>query len=233
MAFLPVLWNRAQPDFDDLFQPMGWGFGLGYRRPIAMMRTVRRRPETKPTDKKWTFSVMIGDDFKPQHVKVKVENGKVIIHAKYNEGNDEWGDTVERRRTVQIPENVDSEKVHTYMKYDGSMMLEAPYIKSEERQLTVVPSEGGTRALGHDHLNLMKLSVKDFSPREVKISCKDGVLTAQGHRERSDDGLELKEYFFRRMPVPRSVDAKDIRCFRGNDGSVTIRAPNMWKVMLI
>jgi hypothetical protein len=54
--------------------------------------------------------VKIGD-FDSEHVKVKVENGKVVIHAKYTEGNDEWGDTVERRRTVQVPENVETENI--------------------------------------------------------------------------------------------------------------------------
>ena len=79
MAFLPVLWNRMNHDFDDLFQgvepdfePMGWSFG----RPMGMVRSGRRRrPETSLADKKWSYSVKIGD-FDPQHVKVKVENGK-------------------------------------------------------------------------------------------------------------------------------------------------------------
>lgn len=153
-------------------------------------------------------------------------SGKVIIHAKYNDGNDEWGDTVERKRTVQLPDNVDADKVHSFMKSDGTMMLEAPYIKSEEKQLSVVPSEGGTLAPSDTHKSLMKFHVGDFKPEEVKISCKDGILTAQGERQRSEDGLELKEYFSRQMTVPRSVDAKNIQCFRDEDGSLTIRAPN-------
>lgn len=78
MSYVPVLWNRMNHDLDDLFhvmdadfQPMGWGFG----RPMVRSAGRRRRPETSLADQKWTYSVKIGD-FDPQHVKVKVENGK-------------------------------------------------------------------------------------------------------------------------------------------------------------
>ncbi|CAC5398653.1 unnamed protein product [Mytilus coruscus] len=151
--------------------------------------------------------------------------GKVIIHAKYTDGNDEWGDTVERTRTVQIPENVDAEKIHSFMKSDGTMMLEAPYRLSEETQLQVVPQEGRALVSSDSHSNLMKFNVENYRPEEVKVTCKDGMLTAQGERKRSEDGHEIRESFFRQMTVPRSVDGKNIECFRDDEGNLTIRAP--------
>ncbi|CAG2189652.1 unnamed protein product [Mytilus edulis] len=97
--------------------PVSWFYGH------PMIQRINR-PETSLADRKWNYSVQIGD-FNAEQVKVKVEDGKVIIYAKYTDGNDEWGDTVVRTRTVQIPENVDSEKLHSFMKPDGTMMLEA------------------------------------------------------------------------------------------------------------
>jgi HSP20 family molecular chaperone IbpA len=69
------------------------------------------------------------------------------------------------------------------------------------------------------HNNLMKFSVGNFNPDEVKISCKDGVLTAQGERQKSEDGHEVRESFFRQMTVPTTVDVNDIQCFRDGDGN--------------
>ncbi|CAC5398647.1 unnamed protein product [Mytilus coruscus] len=230
MSFVPVLWNRfnqRQNDSDDLFHfmddwnpmPLSWGYG----RPMMQRR---RRPEYSLADRKWTYGVKIGD-FDAQHVKVKVEGGKVIIHAKYTDGNDEWGDTVERTRTVQIPENVDAEKIHSFMKSDGTMMLEAPYRLSEEKQLQVLPQEGRALVASDSHSNLMKFNVENYRPEEVKVLCKDGMLTAQGERKRSEDGHEIHESFFRQMTVPRSVDGKNIQCFRDDEGNLTIRAPTV------
>ncbi|XP_063424742.1 major egg antigen-like [Mytilus trossulus] len=228
MSFVPVLWNRnsqRQNDSDDMFSflddwsPLSWGYG----RPMMAMQR-RRRPENSLADRKWTYSVKIGD-FNAEHVKVKVDDGKVIIHAKYTDGNDEWGDTVERTRTVQIPENVDAEKIHSFMKSDGTMMLEAPYRLSEEKQLQVVPQEGRALVSSDSHNNLMTFSVDNYRPEEVKVTCKDGMLTAQGERQRSEDGHEIRESFFRQMTVPRSVDGKNIQCFRDDKGNLTIRAP--------
>ncbi|CAG2189653.1 FAB1 [Mytilus edulis] len=51
------------------------------------------------------------------------------------------------------------------------------------------------------------------------------MLTAQGERQRSEDGHEIRELFFRQMTVPRSVDGKNIQCFRDDKGNLTIRAP--------
>lgn len=226
MSYVPVLWNRGynpmQHDFDDMFHMMDpWAFG----GPMAMRPGRRRRQhETSLADRKWTFGVKIGD-FDSEHVKVKVENGKVVIHAKYTEGNDEWGDTVERRRTVQVPENVETENIHSFMRSDGTLMLEAPYRMARERQLAVVPQESGALVPSDSHNNLMKFSVGNFNPDEVKISCKDGVLTAQGERQKSEDGHEVRESFFRQMTVPTTVDVNDIQCFRDGDGNLTIRAP--------
>lgn len=227
MAYIPVVWNRynqTQHDFDDMFHFMDpWG---GFGGPMGMRSARRRRPETSLADRKWSFSVKIGD-FDPEHVKVKVENGKVFIHAKYTEGNDEWYDTVERKRTVKVPENVDSDKIHSFMRSDGSLILEAPYRASEERQLAVMPHQSGALAQNDSHNNLMKFFVGNFDPQEVKISCKDGVLTAQGERQRSEDGHEVRESFCRQMTVPQEVDSANIQCFRDNEGNLTIRAPNL------
>ena len=73
----------------------------------------------------------------------------------------------------------------------------------------------------------MKFHVGNFNPEEVTVSCKDGILTAQGKRPRSEDGHELREYFSRQMTVPRSVEATNIQCFRDEDGNMTIRAPTV------
>lgn len=213
-----------QHDVDDMFHLMDpWLYGA----PVhSVSRRRPRRHETSLADKKWTFGVKIGD-FDPEHVKVKVENGKVEIVAKYQEGNEEWGDTVERRRMVKIPENVDADKIHSVMRSDGTLMLEAPYRVSEEHTLAVTPLEGGALVPTEGKCNLMKFSVGNFSPNEVKISCKDGVLTAQGKHQRSEDGHEIQETFFRQMTMPDSVDVGDVECFMDKDGFITIRAPTV------
>ena len=113
------------------------------------------------------------------------------------------------------------------MRSDGSLMLEAPYKQSEEKQIAVVPCESGAMMPSDNQSNLMKFQVGNFNPEEVKVSCKDGVLTAHGERQRSEDGHEIKEYFWRQMTVPSSVDGKNIQCFRDKDGNLTISAPKV------
>ena len=221
MSLIPVFLNRS---FDDIFDP--WVRDPWFRDPWGQQnRSQSGRRRQEPKADRWTYSVKIGD-FDPENVNVKVEDGKILVHAKYTDGNNEWGDTVERKRAVKVPEGVDVEKVHSFMRPDGTLILEAPYLSSKDKQLEVVSHEGGALAPLDNHSNLMEFSVGKFKPEEVKISCKDGILTAQGEHKRSEDGCEIRESFFRQLTVPKSVDESKIQCFRDSDGNLTIRAPN-------
>ncbi|VDI27521.1 Hypothetical predicted protein [Mytilus galloprovincialis] len=71
----------------------------------------------------------------------------------------------------------------------------------------------------------MTFNVENYRQEEVKVVCKGCLLTIQGERKRSEDGHEIRDSFFRQMTVPRSVDGKNIQCFRDDKGNLTIRAP--------
>lgn len=82
MSFIPVLWNRfnqKEEDSDGMFHfledwnpmPVSWF----YDHP--MIQRINR-PETSLADRKWNYSVQIGD-FNAEQVKVKVEDGKVLF----------------------------------------------------------------------------------------------------------------------------------------------------------
>lgn len=233
MAIIPVMWSRLLRDFDVRDNEQGTDPWINWpycEHPYVHLCRSRHpcqhiRKKQKPMEDKWKHNVEIGE-FNPEQVKVKVENGKVVIHAKYTDGTEEWGDTVEKKRTVQIPENVDSEKIHSFMKSDGTLVLEAPFVVRKEESHPLTMEDQGAIVLSDNRNTLMEMDVSNFNPEEVTITCKNDILTVNGERKRSEDGQEIREYFFRQMTIPKSVKQENIKCFKGDDGKLTIRIVN-------
>ncbi|CAC5384695.1 unnamed protein product [Mytilus coruscus] len=163
-----------------------------------------------------------------EEIKVKIENDKVFINAKSTEGNEEWSDIVERNRTVKIPKDVDKEKITSFMKSDGSLMLEAPFIESDESKTKILSIEKQTEdekeVISSESKNdLMNIDIQNYNPEEVSVTCTDGVIITQGKRQRSENGHEIQESFYRKITLPKSVDQKNLKCFKNNDGHLVIK----------
>ena len=87
----------------------------------------KRRPE------KWIQKMNVRG-FQPDDIKVSVNEQTIVVHALHKEGEGDNIDSYETKRTVKIPENVNKEKLSSYMKM-GTLIFEAPYIEKPSEVL--------------------------------------------------------------------------------------------------
>ncbi|XP_046459989.1 protein lethal(2)essential for life-like [Daphnia pulex] len=125
--------------------------------PRSMKRSMRRMnremgkllSSIKEDDK--SFQVMVDvSHFQPNEISVKTTDKDIIVQAKHEERNDEFGGVSrEFRRRVTIPQGVNHESVTSTMSPEGiltimapKMMLEGP--KERVIPITMAPSAGSS-----------------------------------------------------------------------------------------
>ncbi|KAI9557993.1 hypothetical protein GHT06_014746 [Daphnia sinensis] len=115
--------------------------------PRSMRQTFRRMDRelgrllssVKEDDK--SFQVMVDvSHFDPSEISVKTTDNNIIVHAKHEERNDQYG-TVSRefRRRVSIPQGVNPESVTSTMSPDGILTIMAPKMMLEGSNERVIP----------------------------------------------------------------------------------------------
>ncbi|XP_032782108.2 alpha-crystallin A chain [Daphnia magna] len=115
--------------------------------PRSMRQTFRRMDRelgrllssVKEDDK--SFQVMVDvSHFDPSEISVKTTDNNIVVHAKHEERNDQYG-TVSRefRRRVSIPQGVNAESVTSTMSPDGILTIMAPKMMLEGSNERVIP----------------------------------------------------------------------------------------------
>uniref|UniRef100_Q04757 Body wall muscle protein HR-29 n=1 Tax=Halocynthia roretzi TaxID=7729 RepID=HR29_HALRO len=99
---------------------------------------------TSKTTKLQDFNMKVDvQDFKPEEVKVKVQGGQVLVHAK-RENRDE-GDGMfayscsEFKRAFILPEGVSAERLTSSLSRDGILQIDAPVAVAIDNKKTAVP----------------------------------------------------------------------------------------------
>ena len=96
--------------------------------PPCVMRPTPIRVPRQP----WVHRLRI-KGYDPADISVKVDGGKVIIHAKHEDIDGENIDRYETTRSVEIPENVNKEKLGSFLIEGGYLVITAPFEDNVKR----------------------------------------------------------------------------------------------------
>ena len=126
-------------------------------------------------------------------ISVKVEENKVVVHAFHEETNGDDMDRYETRRTVNIPETVNKEKISSFLLDGGNLVITAPYIETEpqkgikERYLDedeiVIPIQ-------HEPRENQAVSTQTMKPGEKHSDCKSKGDASMVSEEKSEGDKE-------------------------------------------
>lgn len=95
---------------------------------IGALRTVYEEDSEGHQKFKVRFDV---SEFRPEEIQVKVQENKVIVYAKHEERNMKTSVSREYSRQVDIPPNVDQDKLQCLLSKDGILTVEGPVFTNQ------------------------------------------------------------------------------------------------------
>ncbi|XP_014253812.1 alpha-crystallin A chain-like [Cimex lectularius] len=161
MSLLPVLFNELldtyhRPVYDLSDQHFGLGLMDDDLRPCGLLQAPLRCGYVRPwrnllagdsglssiVSNKDEFKVNLDvQQFKPDELKVKVENDMIVVDGKHEERSDEHG-FISRQftRKYRIPKDVDLNALKSNLSSDGVLSLQAPKVSKENdaREIPIV-----------------------------------------------------------------------------------------------
>lgn len=244
--------DKRKKEWNDDFDRMRDEFftlkpGLADRRAssigldkIGALRTVY---ETQP-DGHQRFKVRFDvSEFKPDEIQVKVQDNRVMVYAKHEERSASQSVSKEYSRQVDIPPNVEQEKLQCVLSRDGILTVDGPVITNQlmvphqvlpiqqpvqpDRTLQLATPVKNPIITEPDGTRKLRLTVDagEFKPEEVIVKTMEKKLIVHAEHVEKSAGKTLHKEFNKEYELPDSVDQSAITAYIGDEGKLIIEAP--------
>lgn len=244
--------ERRKREWNDDFDRMRDEFftlkpGLADRRAstigldkIGALRTVYETQADGQQRFKVRFDV---SEFKPDEIQVKVQDNKVVVYAKHEERTTAQSVSREYSRQVDIPPNVEQEKLQCVLSRDGILTVDGPVITNQlmvahqvlpiqqyvqpDRTLQLATPVKNPIITEPDGTRKLRLTVDagDFRPEEVVVKTMEKKLVVHAEHVEKSAGKTLHKEFNKEYELPDSVDQTAITAYIGDEGKLIIEAP--------
>ncbi|XP_045175088.1 small heat shock protein p36-like [Mercenaria mercenaria] len=207
---------------------------------IGALRTVYETEADGQQRFKVRFDV---SEFKPEEIQVKVQDNKVIVYAKHEERNNAQTVSREYSRQVDIPPNVDQEKLQCVLSRDGILTVDGPVFSNQlvaqhqvlpiqqavqpDRTLQLATPVKNPIITEPDGTRKLRLTVDagEFRPEEVVVKTMEKKLVVHAEHVEKTAGKTLHKEFNKEYELPDSVDQSAITAYIGDEGKLIIEAP--------
>lgn len=130
----------------------------------------------------------------------------------------------EFKKTYNLPDNVEADKMVSFMPYAGTLVIEMP-LKETQGQLNkdlfpqIVDTKEGTKAVQ------MSFGVpKNIDPSKVHVSIKDRDLIVRADEKKKDKDSTSKIHYYKRCTLPANTDFDNLKVKWDND-KLALSAP--------
>ncbi len=203
-------------------------------------------------DKQFRVSFDVSQ-FKPEEISVRIENDKLIVHAKHEESSDASNISREFKRQFDIPKHVDGQKLQSTLSKDGILQIEAPVPAPAYKQISqmapssymspirslvhssspfesAVPQEyrSGPVLTEQDGQKIMKIIVdigSEFKAEDISVKTIDRKLVVSARHEEKSAGRSSIREFNREFELPGDVDPSLVTASMTDDGKLQVEAP--------
>lgn len=129
------------------------------------------------------------------------------------------------RPSFMAPE-VSSMAAHTPMMPHSSMMYPSTMMAQQARALSRQMSSGMSEIKQTQDTWRVSLDVNHFSPEELVVKTKDGVVEITGkHEERKDEHGFVSRCFTRKYTLPANANMEKVTSSLSPEGVLTVEAP--------
>ena len=189
-------------------------------------------------------------EFKPDEIQVKIQDNKVVVYAKHEERNNAQSVSREYSRQVDIPVNVDQEKLNCVLSRDGILTVDGPVFSNQlvpmqqvlpiqhtivqpiqsqpqERTLQMATPVKNPIITEPDGTRKLRLTVDagEFRPEELVVKTMERKLVVHAEHVEKTEGKTLHKEFNKEYELPDSVDQSAITAYIGDEGKLIIEAP--------
>ncbi|KAL3841362.1 hypothetical protein ACJMK2_019520 [Sinanodonta woodiana] len=246
--------ERRRKEWDDEFEKIRNEFfhlkpGLAERRAstigldkIDSLKTVYEQDAQGNQRFKVRFDV---SEFKPEEIQVKVQENKVIVYARQEVHSNKSSVSREYSRQVDIPPNVDQERLNCILSKDGILTVDGPVHGTQlaikktmlpiqeaihepsERTLQVATPVKNPIITEPDGTRKLRLTVDtgEFKPDEIVVKTLEKKLVVHAEHVEKSEGRTMHKEFNKEYELPDSVDQSAITAYIGDEGKLIIEAP--------
>jgi HSP20 family molecular chaperone IbpA len=184
--------------------------------------------------------------FRPDEISVRTQDQKLIVYAKHEEMGDGKSMSREFSRNVDIPKNVDSQKLQCTLSSDGILQIEAPVLApsydrikenahmntptahAQHSPTSVSSFTSGPVISEQDGSRKFKIAVDigaDFEPQDLMVKTVDRQLIVIARHEEKLPGRTSCKEFSRKFDLPEHVDPNLVTASMTDGGKLLIEAP--------
>ena len=173
--------------------------------------------------------------YSPSSIKTEIRDNKLIVTgqegAKTNHDDDY--SVREFKKTYDLPVNVESEKLVSFLAPNGRLVVEIPIKQDAASENGAVATRGYEDLFpkivdagdGAKQVSMRVSIPKNIDPSKVSVTCKDRevIVKAEEKLEKSDETTQM--HYYRRTTMPENADLGNLKCELDKSNVLTITAP--------
>jgi len=210
--------------FDDIDRMMSRNLQW-FDRPSSWMST----PPLVSVPQKYRISVD-ASGFSPESIKTeqKEEGGQrlLTVHGRETTGTKGGDDYLKReiRKTFRLPENIEIDKMASFMTPNGQFIVEFPLRETERTtNLSLLPQIVDTSA-GGKQVQMNFPLPQNIDPNKVQVSVKDRDLIMRVEDRQESPDRYSRTHMYTRTTLPEGTDFNQLKCVVDNN-QLSVTAP--------
>lgn len=211
--------------FDDLDRMMGRNLMWLNKPDFIDFAPVK---QTK-VPKKWRIKLDCRG-YNPQSVKTDIKDNKLVVYGCEGDSTKkDHGDyTVkEFRKTYNFPEDVESDKMVSFMTPQGYLIIEMPlkHIESKHGKNEFLFPQIVDTKNGMQQVNWNLTLPKTIDPTKVHVTMKDRDLIVKAENKEEKPDNYSQTYFYQRTTLPENTDFNQLKVQFDNNHQLSVTAP--------
>jgi HSP20 family molecular chaperone IbpA len=163
--------------------------------------------------------------FDPNSIKTEIKDKTKLVVTGREGAPSESGDysLKEFRKTYNLPNNIETDKLISFVTGDGLLVIEFPFKREERGTSDLLPriveaGEAGKR------VELNVAVPLNIDPSKIHVTCKDrDVIVRANYKDEKPDKIS-RIHYYRRSTFPTNTDFDNLKCVYENN-KLSITAP--------
>jgi HSP20 family molecular chaperone IbpA len=163
--------------------------------------------------------------YSPKSIKTDLVGHKLVVIGREevrHEGED--FSIKEFKKTYQLPEHAETDKLVSFMTTEGQLVIEVPLKETQHHQISDLFPQIVDTPTGGKSVQLKFTVPENIHPEKISVSIKDRDLIVKAEdKVEKPDGIS-KFYYYKRTTLPENTDFTALKCNYDNH-KISIDAP--------
>ena len=170
------------------------------------------KPQKAEPSKAHKFRVRVNcKGYNQNSVQTNIQDNYLIVTGKEGNRTEGTGDfsIKEFKKTFKLPDNVEKDKLASYLTPSGRLVVEIPLkeTEQEEEEKPKTVTEAGVKKW------VLKLNMpKNIDPKDIHVTCRerDVIVQVESNLEKKEPGSEV--HFYKKFILPENCNLDALKC---------------------